>query len=97
MNEKELMSERKLLKLQPSLMARLGRAAAHHSEDANEICRRALVTELDRMDAQASVEMSRMDKLRKLAAAKGGDVDAMLEQMLRDIQEPELVLPGGDQ
>jgi plasmid stability protein len=93
--EEEKMSSRKLLKLPPSLMTRLTRVSAQHKEEANEIVRRGLTAELDRMDAEASIESVRLEKLRKLAAAHGGDVGAVLDQMLSQMVEPELQLAVG--
>jgi hypothetical protein len=94
MNEPEKMSEKKLVKFPPSLMGRLSLAVARDGEDANDIIRQALVAELNRRDQLAGVESQRMDKLRRIAQARGGDVDAVLERMLREVEEPSLPLSG---
>lgn len=89
---KEKLSAPKLVDLPPTLRSRLNKAAANRNESANEIIRRGLVAELDRMDAELSIEARRMAKLNELAKAHGGDIDAVLDQLLRDHTDPALPL-----
>lgn len=80
----------KLVNLPPTLKGRLDRMAALREVDANKIIRRGLIAELDRMEAEASGEAARMAKLRLLAQAEGGNVDAVLDRLLAGLREPEL-------
>src|SRR5689334_15754765 len=94
--EREKLTAKKLLDLPPTLLCRLNRhAASKRHGSANEIARRAIEAECDRLDAQTDVETRRMEKLKALALAQGGDVDAVLDKMLRDVQEPALPLGTG--
>lgn len=89
---REKLTARKLLALPPTLMGRLKRVAAMKKEDESEIMRRGLVAELDRIEAEAGIEAVRLAKLKELAVARGGDIDAVIDEMLRQVKEPEL--PG---
>lgn len=92
MKQEEKLTAPKLVDLPPTLRSRLNKAAASRNESANEIIRRGLVAELDRMDAETTVEAQRMAKLKELAAARGGDIDGLLDQLIADHSQPSLPL-----
>jgi hypothetical protein len=93
---KEKLTGKKLLDLPPTLLGRLNKhAASKRHGNASEIARRAIEVECDRLDALNVIEQQRLEKLTAIAAAQGGDVDAVIDRMLLAVKEPELALPVG--
>lgn len=89
---KEKLNATKLLNLAPTLLGRLKRVAGMTGDKENEIIRRGLIAELDRIEASASVEAVRMAKLKELAEANGGDIDAVLDRLINEHKQPTLGL-----
>jgi len=91
--EKEKLSRKKLLSFTPTLGDRLDRIASMRGEDATEIIRRGVVTELDRIEALRppldTVTTARLEKLRALSELHV-DVEDMLDAALRRAGDAQL-------
>jgi len=83
--EKEKLSRKKLLSFTPTLGDRLDRVASMRGEDATEIIRRGVITELDRIEALRppldAITAARLEKLRALSELHV-DVENMLDAAL---------------
>src|SRR5581483_8091572 len=80
----------KLMRFTPSVMGRLNRMAAARNEDVTEIIERGTLSELDRCESETKGEMSRMEMLRQIAAARGTTIDEVLKEQLQRLQQPAL-------